>query len=318
MAKLRLGHQPVLVPRQLGAGRRCRTHHALLHRRRDQAGHRRRAGAEPPAASARWRAAEHTCCAQGLSARTRRLSGGQPADRALQRGMVGAGRELYRAGPDPVLLCTGDPLPWQSSPGRGVVAEASGHPAKRGPLGPRHGGCGPAPPPCPTAAPSAVAFTPGAVGYAPLRGGPQARPLPRAPCHVAPLNLPLDHPRPARQRFLGSMLPITIDSATGDRLRRIAADHDATLFQLLAAVTPIGCAATPNRTTSCSRLHTTFDRLPSSNRWRVAASRQWCCASAWPNVDLHRSAHPDAHRGIRRDRMRGALRAAGTNHRSAT
>ena len=53
---------------------------------------------------------------------------------------------------------------------------------------------------------------------------------------VAPLNLPLDHPRPSRQRFRGSMLPITIDSATGRRLRRIAADHDATLFQLLAAV----------------------------------------------------------------------------------
>jgi amino acid adenylation domain-containing protein len=53
---------------------------------------------------------------------------------------------------------------------------------------------------------------------------------------VAPLNLPLDRPRPARHRFLGSMLPITIDSATGHRLRRIAADHDATLFQLLAAV----------------------------------------------------------------------------------
>jgi amino acid adenylation domain-containing protein len=53
---------------------------------------------------------------------------------------------------------------------------------------------------------------------------------------VAPLNLPLDRPRPARHRFLGSMLPITIDSATGHRLRRIATDHDATLFQLLAAV----------------------------------------------------------------------------------
>jgi amino acid adenylation domain-containing protein len=53
---------------------------------------------------------------------------------------------------------------------------------------------------------------------------------------VAPLNLPLDHPRPARQRFLNSMLPITVDSATGHRLRRIAADHDATVFQLLAAV----------------------------------------------------------------------------------
>lgn len=53
---------------------------------------------------------------------------------------------------------------------------------------------------------------------------------------VPPLNLPLDHPRPARQRFANSMVPITIDSVTGRRLRRIAADHDATLFQLLAAV----------------------------------------------------------------------------------
>jgi non-ribosomal peptide synthetase component F len=32
------------------------------------------------------------------------------------------------------------------------------------------------------------------------------------------------------------MLPIAIDSATGRRLRIIAADHDATLFHLLAAV----------------------------------------------------------------------------------
>ena len=53
---------------------------------------------------------------------------------------------------------------------------------------------------------------------------------------VAPLNLPLDHPRPARQQSPGSMLPIAVDSATGRRLRKIAADHDATLFQLLAAV----------------------------------------------------------------------------------
>ena len=54
--------------------------------------------------------------------------------------------------------------------------------------------------------------------------------------NAAPMNLPLDHPRPARQRFLSSMVPITIDPATGDRLRRIAAEQDATLFQLLAAV----------------------------------------------------------------------------------
>jgi|SRR5271166_3446260 len=54
--------------------------------------------------------------------------------------------------------------------------------------------------------------------------------------HAAPMNLPLDHPRPARQRFLSSMVPITIDPAAGDRLRRIAAEQDATLFQLLAAV----------------------------------------------------------------------------------
>ena len=58
MAKLHLDHQPVLVPRQRGAGRRCRTHRALLRRLRHQAGHRRRAGAEPSAAGARWDAAE--------------------------------------------------------------------------------------------------------------------------------------------------------------------------------------------------------------------------------------------------------------------
>jgi amino acid adenylation domain-containing protein len=53
---------------------------------------------------------------------------------------------------------------------------------------------------------------------------------------VTPLNLPLDHPRPARQRFRGSMVPITVDSATGHSLRTIAANHDATLFQIIAAV----------------------------------------------------------------------------------
>jgi amino acid adenylation domain-containing protein len=53
---------------------------------------------------------------------------------------------------------------------------------------------------------------------------------------TAPLHLPLDHPRPARQRFRGSMVPLTIDATTGQSLRQIAADHGATLFQLLATV----------------------------------------------------------------------------------
>ncbi|MBV8929832.1 MAG: hypothetical protein JO152_11975, partial [Mycobacteriaceae bacterium] len=53
---------------------------------------------------------------------------------------------------------------------------------------------------------------------------------------VAPLDLPADHPRPARQRFHGSMLPLVIDAATVRRLKTIAAGHDATLFQILAAI----------------------------------------------------------------------------------
>jgi amino acid adenylation domain-containing protein len=53
---------------------------------------------------------------------------------------------------------------------------------------------------------------------------------------IAPLDLPLDHPRPVRQRFRGSMLPLTFDAATVQRLRTVAADHDATLFQIVAAV----------------------------------------------------------------------------------
>jgi amino acid adenylation domain-containing protein len=53
---------------------------------------------------------------------------------------------------------------------------------------------------------------------------------------IEPLAPPLDHPRPTRQRFVGSMLPISVDAATVRGLRSVAADNAATLFQVLASV----------------------------------------------------------------------------------
>jgi len=50
-----------------------------------------------------------------------------------------------------------------------------------------------------------------------------------------PLDLPLEHPRPARQRFRGGMVALTVDGDTVKRLRSFGQRHDASLFQVLAA-----------------------------------------------------------------------------------
>jgi len=52
---------------------------------------------------------------------------------------------------------------------------------------------------------------------------------------VAPLELPLDHARPARQRFRGGMVALHIAPSTVTRLRAIGSRQGASLFQVLAA-----------------------------------------------------------------------------------
>lgn len=52
---------------------------------------------------------------------------------------------------------------------------------------------------------------------------------------VAPLELPLDHPRPPQQRFRGGMVPLSVAPSTVARLRAIGQREGATLFQVLAA-----------------------------------------------------------------------------------
>jgi amino acid adenylation domain-containing protein len=52
---------------------------------------------------------------------------------------------------------------------------------------------------------------------------------------VAPTQLPLDHPRPPRQRFDGGTIPLTIDHTTVEGLRRVAQAAGGTLFRVLAA-----------------------------------------------------------------------------------
>jgi amino acid adenylation domain-containing protein len=52
---------------------------------------------------------------------------------------------------------------------------------------------------------------------------------------VAPTQLPLDHPRPPRQRFVGGTIPLTIDHTTVEGLRRTAQAAGGTLFPVLAA-----------------------------------------------------------------------------------
>lgn len=63
------------------------------------------------------------------------------------------------------------------------------------------------------------------------RMGWWARHLADAP----PLELPLDRPRPARQRFRGGMEPFTLDRELVDGLRELGQRRGATLFQTLAA-----------------------------------------------------------------------------------
>jgi len=52
---------------------------------------------------------------------------------------------------------------------------------------------------------------------------------------VAPTQLPIDHQRPPRQRFIGGTIPLTIDHTTVEGLRRVAEATGGTLFRVLAA-----------------------------------------------------------------------------------
>ena len=52
---------------------------------------------------------------------------------------------------------------------------------------------------------------------------------------VEPTQLPLDHPRPPRQRFVGRTIPLTIGNTTVEGLRRTARATGGTLFRVLAA-----------------------------------------------------------------------------------
>ena len=52
---------------------------------------------------------------------------------------------------------------------------------------------------------------------------------------ITPTQLPVDHPRPPRQQFVGATIPLTIEHATVDGLGTIARRTGATLFHALAA-----------------------------------------------------------------------------------
>ena len=49
------------------------------------------------------------------------------------------------------------------------------------------------------------------------------------------LELPTDHPRPAQQSYRGARLPIAIEPALAEGLKRLAQQHNSTLFMLLLA-----------------------------------------------------------------------------------
>ena len=49
------------------------------------------------------------------------------------------------------------------------------------------------------------------------------------------LELPTDHPRPAQQSYRGARLPIVIEPALAEGLKRLAQQHNSTLFMLLLA-----------------------------------------------------------------------------------
>lgn len=53
---------------------------------------------------------------------------------------------------------------------------------------------------------------------------------------LTPSEVPIDHARPARQTFRGSMLALNLDAPTTSRLKAIGAQHDASLFHVLAAI----------------------------------------------------------------------------------
>jgi len=57
----------------------------------------------------------------------------------------------------------------------------------------------------------------------------------RSLASAPPLELPTDHPRPARQQFHGGMLAVEVPKAMVDCLQRIAQQNGATLFQVLGA-----------------------------------------------------------------------------------
>jgi amino acid adenylation domain-containing protein len=52
---------------------------------------------------------------------------------------------------------------------------------------------------------------------------------------VTPTQLPIDHPQPARQRFAGGMITLTIEHATVEALRGVARRVGGTFFHALAA-----------------------------------------------------------------------------------
>jgi amino acid adenylation domain-containing protein len=52
---------------------------------------------------------------------------------------------------------------------------------------------------------------------------------------ITPTQLPLDHPRPPRQRFFGGTIPLTIEQTIVEALRRAARTAGGTLFHALAA-----------------------------------------------------------------------------------
>ena len=59
---------------------------------------------------------------------------------------------------------------------------------------------------------------------------------------VPPLDLTTDRPRPARQTYAGSAVPLRIDQQTAQRCRELAADQQGTLFMVLLAALQITLA----------------------------------------------------------------------------
>ncbi|OBA79577.1 hypothetical protein A9W99_20360 [Mycobacterium sp. 1164966.3] len=71
-----------------------------------------------------------------------------------------------------------------------------------------------------------------------VRGRETAARIAKWRCRLAgstPSSLPLDHPRPPSQTFVGGTIPLAIDHATAEGLRRAAGAAGASLFHALAA-----------------------------------------------------------------------------------